>query len=397
MSNTLRESFFQHVAQTSDSPIGIEVQHAEGCTITSTENKTYLDLISGISVSNLGHNHPKIQEAVIEQVKHHSFVMVYGEYLQTPQTMLAERLTQNLPDTLDNIYFVNSGSEAVEGAMKLVKRFTGRKKIIACRNAYHGGTHGALSLMDHEEHTVPFHPLLPEIEFIEFGNADDLVKIGKETAGVFIEPVQGEAGIRVAEIEYFRQLKKVCHENDALLVFDEIQTGMGRTGSLFYFEQIGVVPDVLLTAKAFGGGYPLGAFISSKEIMSSLSHDPPLGHITTFGGHPVCCAAGLVALDILQSEDWMKQVPEKEARFNSNLQHYAVQEIRSAGLMMALEFESADFNDKVIDFCIANGVITDWFLYADNCMRIAPPITISKQQIDEACEVIMKGIESANS
>ncbi len=392
---TIRQLFQTHVAQTSEAPIGIEVASAQGSHITATDGKKYLDLISGISVSNVGHNNPQIKDAVSRQMDLHAYVMVYGEYIQYPQVALATLLSDNLPKQLDNVYFVNSGSEAVEGAMKLAKRYTGKHEFIAFKNAYHGSTHGALSLMDDHEHTAPFVPLLPKVRFLDFGDTSKLNKINERTAAVVIEPIQGEAGIQTASAGFFTKLRKRCDETGCLLIFDEIQTGLGRTGSLFYFEQTGIVPDVLLTAKAVGGGMPLGAFISSKEIMSVFTHEPVLGHITTFGGHAVCCAAGLASLEFLLNGNLIKEVHKKESHFNQRLQHPAIQQIRSAGLMMAIEFESYEFNLKVIEQCIKNGVITDWFLFADNCLRIAPPLIITPQEIDFACDVILKAIDDA--
>lgn len=318
--------------------------------------------------------------------------MVYGEYVQTPQVRFAEKLTSLLPENLQSVYFTNSGAEAVEGALKLAKRFTGRQQILAFRNSYHGSTHGALSVMGNEEFKQAYRPLLPGVSFGMFNNVDDLEMITADTACVIIESVQGEAGIRVPDRAYMQALRKSCDELGVLLVFDEIQAAFGRTGKLFAFEHFGIAPDILLLAKALGGGMPIGAFIASHKIMSVLTENPILGHITTFGGHPVCCAAGLAALEVLLNEQLIAGVEEKEAMFRKLLVHPHIKEIRGKGLMLAIEFEDFDLNKKIIDRCIENGVITDWFLHCSNSMRIAPPLIITHQQIEKACSVILEAI-----
>ena len=355
--------------------------------------KAYLDLISGISVSNLGHSHPDVVEAVRAQAGQYMHVMVYGEFVQSPQVQLAAMLVSLLPPSLDNVYFVNSGAEAVEGALKLGKRFTGRSEIISFRNAYHGSTQGALSVTGGEWLKQPYRPLLPEIRLLEYGDLAELEMITERTACVIIEPVQGEGGVIVPPEGYLARLREKCSREGALLIFDEIQTGCGRTGSLFAFEQSGVIPDILLLAKAFGGGMPLGAFIASKEIMGVLQQNPALGHITTFGGHPVSCAAGLAAMKVLREEKLWETVPAKEQLFRENLVHTAIREVRSSGLLIAVELGSPAMVKQVISHCIAQGVLTDWFLFRDTALRIAPPLIISEAEIRQACRVVTEGIE----
>jgi acetylornithine/N-succinyldiaminopimelate aminotransferase len=312
--------------------------------------------------------------------------------VQTPQVKFAEKLISILPANLQSVYFTNSGAEAVEGALKLAKRFTGRQQVIACHHSYHGSTHGALSVMGNEEFKQAYRPLLPGVNFIKFNDQDDLDQINEQTACVIIETIQGEAGIRVPDVQYMQALRKRCDETGALLILDEIQAAFGRTGKLFAFEHFNIVPDILLLAKALGGGMPVGAFIASDAIMSVLKENPILGHITTFGGHPVCCAAGLAALEVLLEEKLIDGVQDKELLFRKNLTHPAIKEIRGKGLMLAIEFENFDLNKKIIDRCIGNGVITDWFLHCSNAMRIAPPLIITPDEINKACEVIMEAI-----
>ena len=384
-----------HLASTSGEPVGLEVLKAEGIYLYDLQGKRYIDLISGISVNNLGHQNPKIISAIEEQVHEYLHVMVYGEYFQRTQVELANKLCELLPETLNCTYLVNSGSEAVEGALKLARRYTGRKKIIAMNNAYHGSTFGALSVMGNAKYTQAFSPLVPDIQFIAFNSEPDLKKIDDETACVIIEPVQGEAGAIPANRDYLEKLRVVCTHHGCLLIFDEVQTGMGRTGSLFCFENYGVIPDVLVLAKAFGGGMPLGAFTSSMEIMNSLSIDPVLGHITTFGGHPVSCAAAIANLDELISQDVIEGVPVKEAIFREMLVHNSVKAISGKGLLLALHFETNDFAQAVIRNCRNNGLLTDWFLFAENSLRISPPLIITDEEIADACIIILKSIEQA--
>lgn len=370
----------------------LEIEKAEGNYMFDSNGKKYLDLISGIAVSNLGHNHPEIKKAIIEQVNSHMHVMVYGEFIQSPQVKLAKALSDKLPENLDSVYFVNSGSEAVEGALKLAKRFTGRTEIISCKNAYHGSTHGALSIIGSEEWKNSFRPLLPDTRQINFNNWEDLKFISEKTACIIIEPVQGEAGVRIANDFYLDALRKKCNETGTLLIFDEIQSGFGRTGKLFAFEHFNVIPDILLLGKALGGGMPLGAFISLNEIMKVLQSNPVLGHISTFGGHPVCCAASLAALNVLSDSKYVEEANEKSELFKQLLVHPEIKEVRGIGLMLAVELRDFDFVQQVIKKCIEGGLITDWFLFNDCSLRIAPPLTITNEEIKNACQIILKAL-----
>jgi len=389
---TLRQLFLSCNAQTTNFPLLLEFERADGVYLYDKDGRAFIDLISGIGVSNLGHSHPYVVNAVKDQVDKYMHLMVYGEYVQTPQVRFAEKLVSLLPGNLQSVYFTNSGAEAVEGALKLAKRFTGRQQILAFKNSYHGSTHGALSVMGNEEFKQAYRPLLPGISFGRFNHPDDLDLITTETACVIVETIQGEAGIRVPDKAYMQALRKRCDEKGALLILDEIQTAFGRTGTLFAFEHFGIVPDILLLAKALGGGMPIGAFITSHKIMSALTENPILGHITTFGGHPVCCAAGLAALEVLLNEQLIGAVDEKEALFRELLVHPQIKDIRGKGLMLAIEFEHFDLNKKIIDRCIENGIITDWFLHCSNSMRIAPPLIITHEQIEKACTVILEAI-----
>ncbi|MCC6724366.1 MAG: aspartate aminotransferase family protein [Saprospiraceae bacterium] len=391
--STLRQHFLQHVAQTSDIPMLLEIERAEGSFLYDRTGKRYLDLIAGISVSVLGHGHPAVVEAVKAQADRYMHTLVYGEYVLSPQVELATLLASLLPDPLDSVYFTNSGSEATEGAMKLAKRYTGRAEIIACREAYHGSTQGAASLMWPKTFTQAYHPLLPGIRHIGFNCEADLERISTATACVIVETVQAEAGVKLPQNDYLKKLRKRCTEVGALLIFDEIQAGYGRTGSLWAFEQYGVVPDVLLLAKGMGGGMPIGAFVASNDVMQVLGHEPPLGHITTFGGHPVCCAAALATLRFISDNKLWEQAKEKEVLFRKLLVHPAILDIRSAGLLMAVEVGEFPVLRSIILDCVANGVITDWFLFNDRSLRIAPPLTISEAEIRLACEVINTAIE----
>jgi acetylornithine/succinyldiaminopimelate/putrescine aminotransferase len=389
---TLRQLFLANNAQTTDFPLMIEIVSAEGVHMYDDVGKPYIDLISGIGVSNLGHGHPRVIEAVKQQAEKYMHLMVYGEYVQTPQVRFAEKLISIFPPKLQSVYFTNSGTEACEGALKLAKRYTGRSNILACYNSYHGSTHGALSVMGNEEYKQAYRPLLPGINFIRFNNIDDLDLINDQTACVIVETIQGEAGVRVPDVAYMRALSTKCNETGTLLILDEIQTAFGRTGKLFGFEHFGIVPDILLLAKALGGGMPVGAFASSHEIMDALKENPILGHITTFGGHPVCCAAGLAALEVLLDENICEKIEEKAGLIRSLLIHSSIKEIRGMGLIIAIELESFDLNKKIIDRCIANGVIVDWFLHCGNAMRIAPPLIITHDEIKKACSIILEAI-----
>jgi acetylornithine/succinyldiaminopimelate/putrescine aminotransferase len=388
-----RQLFLSNLAQTTDFPLAIEIVKADGIYLYGPKGERYLDLISGIGVSNVGHCHPKVVAAIHEQVDQYLHVMVYGEYIQSPQTQLAKALVDTLPPSLDNVYLVNSGSEAIEGAMKLAKRYTNRRHLISCTNAYHGSTQGALSIGGNEEFKRGYRPLLPGTSQIFYGSFSDLAKITKDTAAVIIETIQGEAGIRVACTTYFQALRARCTEVGALLILDEVQAGFGRTGTFWAFEQFEIVPDILVCAKGMGGGMPIGAFIANKEVMGVFKSNPLLGHITTFGGHPVSAAASLATLRVLQEEHLMEQVEEKAKLFKSLLVHPQIKAIRNQGLMMALEFESFDVLKPIIDRAIQLGVITDWFLFCDDSMRIAPPLTITTEQIQEACALILQAID----
>lgn len=392
-----RQLFLQHLAQTTDFPLMIEVEKAEGIYLFGPNGEKYIDLISGIGVSNVGHRHPKILEAIHSQLDKYLHLMVYGEYVQSPQSLLAKALTDTLPAKLDNVYLVNSGSEAIEGALKLAKRYTGKPNLISCVNAYHGSSHGALSVGGNEVFKQAYRPLLPGITHINYGEISDLENINKDTAAVLIETVQGEAGIRVGDKEYFHELRKRCNETGTLLILDEVQCGFGRTGKFWAFEHFGIIPDIVVCAKGMGGGMPIGAFIASKDVMGVFKNNPILGHITTFGGHPVSSAASLATIQILQKENLIAKVEEKANLIKSLLIHPKIKNIRNKGLLMAVEFESFDVLKPIIDRAIELGVITDWFLFCDDSMRIAPPLTITNEQIHEACSVILKAIEEVSS
>jgi len=389
---TLRQLFLANNAQTTNFPLLLEFERAEGVYMYDKQGKAFIDLISGIGVSNLGHSNPYVINAIKQQLDKYMHLMVYGEYVQTPQVRFAEKLISLLPANLQSVYFTNSGAETVEGALKLAKRFTGRQQIVACHHSYHGSTHGALSVMGNEEFKQAYRPLLPGVSFIRFNAIEDLSLVTNETACVVIETIQGEAGIRVPDTEYMQALRARCNETGALLILDEIQAAFGRTGKLFAFEHFGIVPDIVLLAKALGGGMPVGAFIASHDVMSALKENPILGHITTFGGHPVCCSAGLAALEVLLDENLIDTVDEKEQLFRKLLVHPSIKNIRGKGLMLALEFSSFELNKKIIDRCIENGVVTDWFLHCGNAMRIAPPLVISHNEIAAACAAILEAI-----
>ncbi len=390
-----RQLFFRHVAQTSPSPLALEIERGEGMYLYGPDGRRWLDLIAGISVSVLGHSHPEVVAAVQQQAARYMHTLVYGELVMAPQVELAALLARHLPAPLDSVYFVNSGAEATEGAMKLAKRYTGRTEIVACRKAYHGSTQGAASLMSAQWYIRPFRPLLPGIRHIDFNDMGGLEAITTRTAAVILETVQAEAGVIPPDPSWLQALRARCAETGTLLVLDEIQAGYGRTGTLWAFEQCGIVPDVLLLAKGMGGGMPIGAFIASRDIMKCLTHDPVLGHITTFGGHPVNCAAALATLQVLLREPWIGQVKAKEARFRKNLVHPAIRAVRSAGLLMAVELDSFEQVQRVMRYGLDHGLLTDWFLFNDRCLRIAPPLIISEAEIDEACRVLLEGIAAS--
>lgn len=387
---TNRQLFLQHLAQTSDFPLMLEIDRAEGIFLYDTAGKQYFDLISGIGVSNVGHRHPNVLKAIHGQLDKYLHTMVYGEYVQSPQVQLAKALADTLPDPLESVYLVNSGSEAVEGAMKLAKRYTGRTEIISFQNAYHGSSQGALSATGHEPFKQNFRPLIPGFRHIRYNEIADLEFINTHTAAVLVEVVQGEAGVVQAQPEYLKKLRAKCSETGALLMFDEIQTGFGRTGTFWAFEQYDIIPDVLISAKGMGGGMPIGCFISSSEIMGVFRNNPILGHISTFGGHPVSSASSLATLQTILNDNLMTDVPKKEALFRSLLIHKKIKTIRSKGLMLAIEFDSFETVKPIIDRAMELGVITDWFLFNDRSMRIAPPLIITEEEIKQACQIILR-------
>jgi len=388
-----RQLFLQHVAQTSTAPLGIEMVEAAGVTLTDVDGKTYTDFIAGFSVCNIGHSHPEVVKAVQEQAAKYMHLIVYGEFIESPQVQYAALLAKHLPENLDCVYFTSSGAEATEGALKLAKRVTGKTKILACNKAYHGSTQGALSVMGDEYWRNAFRPLLPEVYHFDY-NDDALVDaIDNTVACVIVEPVQAESGVTPGRKEWLAAIRKKCDEHCVLLIFDEIQSGFGRTGTLFAFEQMGVVPDVLLVGKALGGGMPLGAFISSHKLMSTLTVAPVLGHITTFGGHPVSCAAGKKAFEILTEQKWIDTVAAKSELLQSLLVHPAIVQMQGIGLWFSLRFTSDMLAQKVAHTCVQNGVITDWFLFAPDCIRVAPPLIITETEIRAACGIILQSID----
>ena len=397
MSEILRKQFLRHVAQTSPAPQLIEVERAEGVFFYTPEGKPYYDLISGVSVSNVGHANRAVVEAVQRQAADYMHIMVYGEMVERPQVELARLLAETLPEPLDSVYFLNSGAEAVEGALKLAKRYTGRTEMISMRRAYHGSTHGAMSMMgapEGEEWKNAFRPLLPDTKAIRFNHKEDLKQITERTACVLCEPVQGEAGVRPPEDGFLQALRERCSQVGALLIFDEIQMGMGRSGEMFAMQRYGVTPDIVCLAKALGGGMPLGAFVSSQKIMSTLTFDPVLGHITTFGGHPVCCAAGLAAMRFLIDNKVVEDVERKGAMYEELLKdHPAVTEIRRSGLLLAVELGASEKLYRLMDLFIEEGILSDWFLYCDTAFRISPPLIISDEEIRDSVSLIRKCLD----
>ena len=392
-----RELFLRHVAQTSPAPLALDIVKAKGSILRDAAGKKYLDLIAGISVCNIGHRHPKVVKAIKKQVDDYMHLLVYGEMVETPQVQYAKWLTDQLPASLNSVYFTNSGAEATEGAMKLAKRFTSRTRIIAFNKSYHGSTQGALSIMGDEYWRNAFRPLLPDVLHLEYDSMESLQEINAQTACVFAETVQAERGVVAPSAQWMKALRDKCTETGTLLILDEIQTGFGRTGTLWGFEQFNVVPDIVLLGKALGGGMPLGAFVADQKIMQVLTENPVLGHITTFGGHPVCCAAGLAAFKVLLKEGIVNQVQGKTALFKELLQHPLIKAIRANGLLMAIEFGNFDINKKVIDGCLRHGLLTDWFLFAPECLRIAPPLTISEKEIKKAAGLILEVLDSVQA
>ncbi len=384
----LRELFFKHVAQTSNSPLAICITKAEGEYLYDENNKAYLDCISGISVSNIGHQRKEIIEAIKSQAERYLHTMVYGEHIQNPQVLLAKKLSELTGNFLDNVYFVNSGAEAIDAAIKLARHFTGKKQIISCKDAYHGSTIGAMSLMNQKQYFDSYGPFLQDVDYIEFNNEDSLSKITEQTAAVFVELVQSEVGYIPIKESFLKSLKRICLTNNVLLIFDEIQTGIGRTGKFFAFEHFKVFPDILVLAKALGGGLPLGAIVTSKKIMSVFSYNPSLGHLTTFGGNPLSCAASLAAIDYIEKNNLLNEVASKEDYFRKKLPSKHFIEIRGKGLMIALQLNSFDEVQKVVKHCFNEGILIDWFLFNDKAIRLAPPLTINYEQIDYVCKTI---------
>ena len=390
-----RQFFLQHLAQTSPKPIGLEVARAEGIYIHDTEGKAYIDMIAGFSVCNIGHSHPKVIAAIEQQIKQYMHVIVYGEFIQSPQVQYAKALLALLPENLQSIYFTNSGAEAAEGAMKLAKRVTKRTRIVAFDGAYHGSTQGALSVMGDEYFRNAYRPLLPDVLHLRYNNMEDIDLIDHHVACVLVEPVQAETGITAASAAWLKALRTKCDALCILLIFDEIQSGFGRTGTLFAFEQYAVVPDILLTGKALGAGLPLGAFISSPAMMGTLTYDPVLGHITTFGGNPVTCAAGKAGLEVLLESGWMNTVKSKEKFLVEALTHPAILNKQHQGLWMSLQFATPELTKKIAANCVANGVITDWFLFAEDRIRIAPPLSITMEELAIAVKKINESISQS--
>jgi acetylornithine/N-succinyldiaminopimelate aminotransferase len=388
-----RELFLKNTAQTSATPRLFEIVRAEGVYLYGPNGERYLDLVSGFNVSNIGHRHPKVIEAIHEQLEKYLHVTVYGEFVQAPQVQFATKLLENLPSSFESVYFTNSGAEAVEGSMKIAKKFTGRRQIIAAEKAYHGSTQGALSLIGNEAYRTAYAPLLPDISFIRFNDSSSLSAIGGDTAAVILEAIQGEAGVRVPSKTFMKALRQRCDEVGAVLIFDEIQTGFGRTGKMFTFEHFDIVPDILMLAKGIGGGMPLGAFVARREIMDVIKDNPMLGHITTFGGHPVSCAAALASLNVIRDNNLLASVDDKANLFRTLLHTPKIREIRGMGLMMCLQLESFEQVYAVSDYCAKKGVMIDWYLHCDTALRVAPPLTITEQEIREACEIVLEGIE----
>lgn len=389
---SVRQQFLQHVAQTSEKPIGIEPAFAKGVYITDVQGKKYIDAISGFSVNNIGHGNEEVLQAIQQQAQQYMHLIVYGEYIQQPQVAYAKALTMALPESLNCVYFTNSGTEATEGALKLSKRVTGKSKIISANKAYHGSTQGALSVMGGNYWQQAYRPLLPNVFRYDINTDEFLNAIDAQTACVIIEPVQAEAGIVPCNKEWLQQVRERCDTYCCLLIFDEIQSGFGRTGSLFAFEQFEVIPDILLLGKALGGGMPLGAFVAHNNLMKTLTYNPVLGHITTFGGHPVSCAAGLAAFNVLLKNNFISQVKAKQEFVLSKLIHPNLKKINTYGLWFAVELESQEATVKAAANCIENGVITDWFLFNDTCLRLAPPLSISFDELQQMVDGVLKSL-----
>ncbi len=389
----LSDSFYKHIAQTSDAPMGLEIDRAEGCHIYTIDGEKYVDLISGIAVSSLGHRHRNVVNAIKAQVDRHLHVMVYGEFIQKPQSEFAHLLCEQLPDSLDRVYFVNSGTEANEGALKLAKKSTGRSKLVAFHNSYHGDTHGSLSVTGRDVYRDPYLPLLPNVEFLDFNKTDQLQAIDDQTAAVIMEPIQGEGGIIPADPDWLKAVRRRCDETGALLIFDEIQTGFFRTGKLFAFEHYGVVPDILCLAKAMGGGMPMGAFVSSSKHFEVFKHNPPLNHVTTFGGHPLSCAAALANLQTLLSEDFEQKANRIAEIACHTLQGDGIVEVRGRGAMLGLQLRDSQLTQQVVKHCFENGIILGWTLHSNSLIRIAPPLIIDESLLTSCFETILEAVK----
>jgi acetylornithine/succinyldiaminopimelate/putrescine aminotransferase len=391
----MRELFFRHVAQTSSSPLALEIRRAEGVFLFDNKGDRYIDLVSGVSVSNVGHSNPEVIRAVSEQASNYMHLMVYGEIIESPQVIHAKMLTGIMPACLNKVYYVNSGSEANEAALKLAKRVTGRREIISCRNCYHGSTHGVLSIMGGEFFKNAYRPLLPETKLINFNSFEDLEYITGRSACVIIEPVQGEGGVIIPVDGYLHALRERCNQTGTLLIFDEVQTGFGRTGKMFAFEKFGVIPDMITLAKALGGGMPLGALVADGRLLDQFTFDPPLGHITTFGGHPVSCAAAVASLNLLLKENWIVEAEEKGRRFAEALiGHKTVKEIRQCGLLIAVELQTEEQASKILELLLNEKIMSDWFLFNERSFRIAPPLCIDFKEIELACERILIALDN---
>ncbi len=391
---TNRQLFLDHVGQTSPAPLCLDIVQAEDCFMWDASGKKYLDLIGGISVCNVGHRHPKVVAAIKKQADAYLHIMVYGELIETPQLQLAKWIVDRLPQQLNSVYFTASGTEATEAAMKLAKRHTGRSQIVSFKNSYHGSTQGALSIMGSEYWQQAYRPLLPNVLQLRHNVMEDLQLITTQTACVFAETIQAEAGVLKPSVEWMQALRERCTEVGALLILDEIQCGFGRNGTLWAFTQFDMAPDVLLLGKALGGGMPVGALVTAKTIMDDFTHSPVLGHINTFGGHPVSCAAGLAAAQVLEDEDLLAGVQEKSQLFIDRLQHKHIKKVNAAGMMLAVHFSDFNFNKKVIDTLIEEGFFTDWFLFAPEAFRLVPPLTITKELIHTACDTILRVLDS---
>lgn len=391
-----RQLFLNHIAKTSPKPMDLEIVKAQGVNLYDVNGKSYIDFISGISVSNVGHCHPKVVEAIQQQAASYMHLMVYGEYVQAPQVLLAKALTDLLPKNLNSVFYTNSGTEATEGALKLAKRVTGKTEIICFKDSYHGSTQGALSVMGNEEFKQAFRPLIPGVKIISYNSIEEVEKnISEHTAAVILEPVQSETGYTVATNEFLKAIRKKCDECCALLIFDEIQNGFGRSGTFFAFEQTDVVPDILLLAKGMGGGLPIGCFISSQKLLNEFTYNPVLGNINTFGGNAVCCASSLACLKVFQDEKLLDSVESKSQFIRSILVHPAIKHIKGKGLMLSIDFGDTDLNFKIIDKCIEKGLIVDWFLFNTHSMRIAPPLIITEEEIKKSCQIILESIDES--